>query len=45
MTTSLTSVLTAVFTVFGIITLALVMVDTLHGLVWRMMESKRDDGD
>lgn len=40
MTTSLISVITATIAVFGIITLAFILVDTLHSLFW---ELKRDD--
>lgn len=43
MTTSLISVITASITVFGIITLVLVIVDALHSVAWEWLEKHDPD--
>jgi hypothetical protein len=48
MSPSLISLLTALMTVFGIVTLALLLVDTVHQILWSMIGSmigKDDDRD
>lgn len=42
MTTSLISIITASFVVFGVITLAFVIIDALHSVVWDMLEEQHD---